>query len=107
MRIQNNEQTVSFTIFDADKLDPITVFLQDLEPGKGRMIVECWCTSWAAYWGAMGSDTVREFVLDCDADYIANRMHPQDRRPLKRDAIYLLRIIKAVQEAMREQSNKP
>lgn len=102
MRIQSNPQTVSFTVFDVDKLDPITVFLQDLEPGKGRMVVECWCTSWAAYWGAMGECQVREFVLDAHADYIATRMKPQDRKHLKRDEAYLLRIIKAVKQAMRD-----
>lgn len=102
MRVQPNPNTVSFTIFDAEKLDPVTVFLQDFGGGCGRLIVECWCTAWAAYWGAMGTLNVREFVLDAHADYIAGRMHPQDRKHLKRDEAYLLRIIKVVQQALRE-----
>ena len=102
MRIQENPRTVSFTIFDADKLDPVTVFLQDFGGGCGRLIVECWCTAWAAYWGAMGTRSVREFVLDAHADYIAMRMFPQDRKHIKRDEAYLLRIVKVVQQALRD-----
>lgn len=102
MRIQENPRTVSFTIFDAGKLDPVTVFLQDFGGGGGRLVVECWCTAWAAYWGAMGTRDVREFVLDAHADYIATRMLPQDRKHLKRDEAYLLHLVKVVQQALRE-----
>jgi len=106
MRIQENPHTASFTIFDADKLDPVTVFLQDFGGGCGRMIVECWCTAWSAYWGAMGSASVREFVLEAHPEYIATRMLPQDRKHLKRDEAYLLRIVKVVQQAMRDGAGK-
>lgn len=107
MRIQDNPRTVSFTIFDADTLDPVTVFMQDFGGGCGRLLVECWSTAWAAYWGAMGARDVREFVIDAHADYIANRMLPQDRKHLKRDEAYLLRIVKVVQQALREGAGTP
>lgn len=106
MRIQENPHTASFTIFDADTLDPVTVFLQDFGGGSGRLVVECWCTAWSAYWGAMGSASVREFVLEAHPEYIATRMLPQDRKRLKRDEAYLLRIVKVVQQAMRDGAGK-
>lgn len=56
MRVDNSAKTEAFTIFDAPKLDPVTVVLQDLGPGCGRLMVECWGSAWSAYWGGMGGE---------------------------------------------------
>jgi hypothetical protein len=56
-------------------LDHITVFTQDLEPGKGRVFVECYGRCWSAYWGAMGKgSSVLDFLARVDAGYLANNL---------------------------------
>lgn len=102
MRIEDATKARVFTIFGAPKLDPITVTLQDVAPGHGRLIVECCGEAWAAYWGGMGNETLAEFVSSCGTDYITGKL-TRDRM-LKRDVAYLERIVVAVQEALRSNS---
>ncbi|MDD5391165.1 MAG: hypothetical protein PHD37_17650 [Gallionellaceae bacterium] len=99
MRVEIIDNT-AFTIFEAPKLDPITVVLQDIAPKQGRMIIECYGCAWSAYWGGMGNTNIREFILACNAEYIAGKM--ERPRELKSDKAYLLRIVQAVQHALRE-----
>lgn len=56
------------------KLDPVTVILEDFEPGRGRIIIECYGTSWASSWSAMSGRTVAQFVSDCGADYVIDSL---------------------------------
>lgn len=91
-------------IFDAPKLDPIFVVLHDTGPGTGRLLVECYSTAWATYWGGMGDLRLREFITCCDPDYLANRLFPAKQRRTKADYDYLTRIVHAVQAALRVQS---
>lgn len=54
-------------------LDPIRVMIDNIEPGKGRITIECYGKSWSSYWGAMGEkNTVEDFVQKCDVDYVVN-----------------------------------
>lgn len=94
-------QVEALQIFDAPKLDPIQVILHSTGQGSGRMVIECWGNAWAAYWGAMGNSTLRQFVTSAEADYIANKMWPVKQRRTKADYAYLVRIVEAVQEALR------
>ncbi len=55
-------------------LDPINVFVQDYELGRGRIVVTCYGQAWCGFWGAMGDLTVMQFVAACDADYVAGNM---------------------------------
>ena len=92
----------ALTIYEADRLDPVFVVLQDFGGGRGRLVVECWGNAWSTYWGAMGSETLRQFIVGCDVDYIANRMWPSKQpRRVKADFAYLVRIVTAVQNALR------
>lgn len=61
------------------KLDPVSVILEDYEPGRGRIIVECAGESWSAWWGAMSGRAVAQFVCDCGADYIIGCIASQVR----------------------------
>jgi len=89
-----------FTIFDAPKLDPITVVLQDTGPNRGRVIIECYGSAWAAGWGAMGG-TIRDFMLSINSGYLATKLRPIDRQMTKREEVYVQRIADAVIEAMK------
>lgn len=58
-------------ISDVPHLDPITVFLEDLGPRKGKGTITCYNESWTSYWGGMGDRTIAEFIVSCDEDYLA------------------------------------
>ena len=72
-------------ITGAPRLDPITVFLEDLgrrdcptesdpnyQTAQGKITISCWDKSWNAYSGGMGPRTVAEFVVKCGWDYVLN-----------------------------------
>ena len=93
-------------ISDAPRLDPIRVFIEDYEPGKGRITISCYDAAWVGYWGGMSGRTVAKFFMDCDAEYLAGNMGcASSLRQTKATVAYLVRVIKAVQEALREIAN--
>lgn len=98
MRIEKVEAE-TFTIFDAPKLDPVTVILQDMG-GSGRLIIECFGSAWSGYWGAIGGCTLKEFLSGCHPEYLAGKMYPTDRRLPKHEKAYLLRIMEDVHSAL-------
>lgn len=61
-------------VLSSHKLDPVTVILEDIEPRKGKIIIECYGQSWSAYWGGMGDSSIAEFFCSCDKHYIAGNL---------------------------------
>lgn len=96
-------KTDAFTIFDADGFDPILVVFQDLGDGRGRLLIECYGWAWACYWGAMGT-TVRDFVDQCHAGYVADRLTNNQRRNTAVEIKRLTGIVNAVKAAIRQQN---
>lgn len=88
------------------RLDPIRVITEDISPGAGRITITCYGRAWVAYWGAMGG-TLHQFVPHMSAEYILGYLTNQSPvlMPQYRanDRAYTLRIIEAVQEALRLQ----
>lgn len=95
----------AFTINDAPNLDAITVITEAWRPGAGRITLVCYGRAWTGSWGAMGDNTVLEFVAAANADYVADNMEWGQPILMKqyraREREYLLRIIRAVQEFLR------
>jgi hypothetical protein len=89
-----------FLIEGVAKLDPITVLLQDLGPGKGKLYIECYGQSWNAFWPVMGKESTHKFITIVGAAFIFDCIAlPMERtHPMRRD--YLFRVIAAVQEAL-------
>nr|WP_298118265.1 hypothetical protein [uncultured Pseudomonas sp.] len=91
MRIERTSVTkllISDLIATQHKLDPVTVFLEDLGPNnsgsdptrisrRGKIIIECYGKSWSSYWGAMGDRKLAHFFCDCSADYLIGCLSPQ------------------------------
>jgi hypothetical protein len=102
MRIEPAQKVEAFTIFDRPALDPVTVILQDFG-GSGRIIIECYGLAWSTYFGAIGTETLRQFIATAGKDYLANRIWPPKQRRTKADYGYVERIVEAVQTAIREQ----
>ncbi|MCQ6255337.1 hypothetical protein [Pseudomonas sp. Q11] len=64
-------------ITGAKALDPITVFLEDLAPRKGKITVSCRDKSWHAYWGGMwDGHTLAQFFCQLDEHYIIGYFSP-------------------------------
>ncbi|KOX63806.1 hypothetical protein AA303_17040 [Pseudomonas psychrophila] len=58
-------------ITGTQNLDPITVFLEDLAPCKGKITVSCWGKSWTAYWGGMWDGlNIGQFFCELNTSYI-------------------------------------
>lgn len=60
-------------ISELERLDPITVYLEDFGDGKGKIVIECYRESWSAYWGSMGQSLV-DFFAKCDVGYLAGKL---------------------------------
>ncbi len=67
-------QVTRLKITGGDRLDPVTVFLEDLGPKQGKVTIECYGESWSASWGGMGDRTVADFFCSCDEHYLANKL---------------------------------
>ena len=92
--------TETMLITGAERLDPITVFTEDYEPGKGRITIVCWGQVWAAtgYWGAMSGETIKQFFRASHPDYLLSTL-AWNKKLKKSETAYFLRIIEAVQAA--------
>ena len=92
-------QFTAFEITQMPGLDPIRVIVQDLNPGVGRIIIECYSQAWSCFWPGMGSKTTAEFFVMCEGEYLSEKLHtgPPLKKPQRQ---YLLRVIKAVQEGL-------
>lgn len=69
------ESTVKkLRLTDIEKLDPITVILEDPKRSHGKIIIECFGESWSSFWPAMGARTISEFFCSCDEHYLAKNL---------------------------------
>lgn len=92
----------AYEIPDADGLDSIRFMLQDVGPGAGRLLVECYGEAWATYWGGMGQRTIREFLSTCSGvDYVVNCLLSPRKNRSKATEVYLSKIVAAVLTAIR------
>lgn len=76
-----------------NRLDPISVFVQDQAVGRGRIVITCYGNAWQGFWNAMGDRTVIQFVAQCDRDYVAGSMlQGRQTRIAKHERDYATRI---------------
>lgn len=73
MKIEKSTVT-KLTITGADRLDQITVILEDIAPRRGKIIIECYGESWSSYWGGMGEQTIAQFFCGMDEHYLAKNL---------------------------------
>ena len=75
MKVETSQVT-KVVLKELDRLDPVTIVLENYEPGKGKIIIECYGQSWSSYWGGMSGDPVEEFCCRCDEHYLAKNLAP-------------------------------
>lgn len=76
MKVETSTVT-KMVITDLDRLDPITVMIDNFEPGKGKIMIECYGQCWTNYWGAMSGMTVQQFFQSCNVNYLAEKFAPR------------------------------
>lgn len=75
MKIETSTVTkmvISDLLNSKHRLDPVTVYAEDLGPSQGKIIIECYGKSWSAYWGGCGDKGVISFFCSCNTDYLVN-----------------------------------
>lgn len=80
-------------------IDTITVIWQDFNQGQGQVTLICWGSAWTCYFGGMPSDTIRQFFMRADVEYLVNKLGcTRWLKQTKEHSKYLERIIRAVQQ---------
>ncbi|MGV2703469.1 UNVERIFIED_CONTAM: hypothetical protein MT382_08670 [Aeromonas salmonicida] len=65
---------IKLGLTELDRLDPVTIYLENFEPGRGRITITCFRKSWSASWSAMSGRTVEQFFVSCDDEYLAGNL---------------------------------
>ena len=55
-------------------LDPVHIYLEDIEKGKGRITFSCYGKVWTAYFCGLGSRTISEFIIETNNDYLIEKI---------------------------------
>ncbi len=77
MKIETSQVT-KLRLSELDRLDPVSVIVEDLRKGQGKITIECFGKAWSTYWGGMGDQTITEFFCDSNEHYIANKLSSID-----------------------------
>ena len=58
-------------ITELDRLDPVTILVEDYGDGRSEVIIKCYDQSWTSYWGSMGG-SVKYFFSRVNVNYLVN-----------------------------------
>ena len=95
-------------ITGAPALDTINVYWEDFGERRGQVTITCWGEAWTCYWGSMPENTVREFFLKANDEYIANRLQgSQFQKRTARHTTYLKRIVRAIKAELKALTEPP
>ncbi len=84
MQIEQTE-IKKIVLKDLNALDPITLFIEDIKEGEGKIIIECYGQSWSYYWGGMGSQNLTDFFLSCNVSYLVNCLWDHSKESSEND----------------------
>ncbi len=105
------EQLLITDLMESHRLDPVRVIMEPAVPGEyhaGRLTVIVYGRAWTTYFGNMGKP-MREFLLHCNDAYLADRLaasaEPTNQRKRSLDGRYLLNIVSAIREALRQEGS--
>lgn len=85
MKVEQSTVT-KLRLTELKNLDPVTVIFENYEPGKGKIIIECYGRSWSSFWPAMGC-SIEEFFISCDDDYLAKNLQYMSQTIDDEDAV--------------------
>lgn len=91
-------------IIGAQRLDPVDLFIDNVTPTSGSLVVRCFDQAWHAWWGNHGCESVEKFILSADIGYLTScliRGLDLSVRGRHTQENYLLRICAAMQDGLR------
>ena len=68
------KQTETYVLTDLPSLDQVTVYVTNYKEGVGKIVIECFGKAWSCYWSAMGKSNIQQFFINCNNEYILNRI---------------------------------
>ena len=88
MNIEKILRTETILLTEIDRLDPISIYIENIDYTSAKVTVTCFGRAWHAYWGGCDGDA-KEFMSGCDVDYIANCMwdHRNNQNPIDWDKV--------------------
>jgi hypothetical protein len=51
-----------------------SIVVTDEGPGRGQVMINSTFGNWSYYWGAMGTDCIRSFLVGCDNGYLQSKL---------------------------------
>lgn len=72
MKIEKSVVT-KLLITGIQDLDPVHVYIDDMNANRGRVTITCFDESWSYFWGSIGEQTIAEFFCQCGEDYLARK----------------------------------
>lgn len=66
--------TTKIVLTQLQRLDPVTIYLDNQMPGRGKITIECFRKSWSSFWPSIGDRRVEEFFVSCDDEYLASSL---------------------------------
>lgn len=70
---------VKLVLTGLERLDPVTVYLEEFSKDAGRIVIHCWGKAWASFWPAMGGRGIAQFFVDCDNAYLAKNLNHETK----------------------------
>lgn len=86
MRFSKTKVT-KIIICNVSGLDPIAVYIENPEVGKGKITITCYGKAWTAYWPAMSQATLEDFFCDSHTEYLAENLSSIQKEVFDIDAI--------------------
>jgi hypothetical protein len=101
MKIEESHVT-KLLLTELDGLDPVTVIVENYEPGKGRIIIECYGKTWSNYWGGMSNMTLENFFRTAGLDYLVEKLAPEIEGSVLDEGQALIDAAKAQVQELRD-----
>lgn len=82
MKIEQSQIT-KLVLSELEKLDPISVFIEDIAPQQGKITIECYGKAWSTYFSGCGGNGLANFIIAQHTEYLVDRFdgHLQKYEP--------------------------
>ncbi|UTM60450.1 hypothetical protein L4174_024000 (plasmid) [Photobacterium sp. CCB-ST2H9] len=80
-------KVLKLSITGAQDHHPVSVFMEDIEQGRGKLYVECVGTLWSANLKGLGKCTVSDFVVTQSTEQLAKILDPHSPEVFDEEAL--------------------
>ncbi len=98
----NIEQStvVAIKLTNIERLDPVTIYLEEFSKDAGRIVIHCWGKAWASFWPAMGGRGIAQFFVDCNNAYLAKNLDSETKSEIFDYEAFNKLLLKGVNEKL-------